>query len=466
MIDNYNYLSYNKYNMENKDSNQPTVNKIEIDESTQEPIIVEIPESQIMGQAFSDAKEEQPIVKADFFEETKSAKSVGKQMVMKGLGLSKKENININKRQKLFKLSFTILFIVFVVGVLIFTFYKDFFGREDKFPTWSELLDILSEGWKYFLFGLFALFLAYLFKALKLSILCKPLSGKFHFKTCFETGIIGHYYNYVTPLAVGGQPFEIYHLSKHGVHGGVASSLPIATYVLNQFAFVILGIAFMIMFKYNTLGMSSELYGTFPITFTVMAIVGLVLCFITPFLIFIFCLMPRFGALLVHFAIFIGGKLRLIRNPKKTTYKFIKNIVHNTQCLKKIFTKPIPAILCFILSFCEHIASASIAYFALKTFGFNSGESNVVLEWIQIVQIVMMLTYAISFIPTPGNAGAADLSFYLLFSTSLAAGLAFPAMVLWRMMGFYSFIVIGFTFATLKKRSDHRKERLSHNVPQ
>ncbi len=450
--------------MDKKDFEQPIVNKIEIDEVTKEPIIVELAEDEIDERIFSETELDHPIEKANFFEDIKKNRSVGRQIIMDGLGLTKKESEAVNKRQKIFKISFTVLFIVFVVGVLIFTFYKDFFGRQDEFPSWSELLSILSNGWKYFALALVALFLAYLFKALKLTVLCKPLSGKFHFKTCFETAIIGHYYNYVTPLAVGGQPFEIYHLSKHGVHGGVASSLPIATYVLNQFSFVILGIAFLIMFNYNTLEMSSSLYNTFPTTFTVMAIIGLSLCFLTPFLIFIFCLMPRFGAMLVRFVVAIGGKLRLIKNPKKTTYKLTKSIIRNAQCLKKIFTKPIPAIICFIFSFGEHLASASIAYFALKTFGFSSGENNIVLEWLQIVQIVMMLTYAISFIPTPGNAGAADLSFYLLFSTSLAAGLAFPAMALWRLMGFYSFIIIGFIFATVKKRSDKRKQRLGKSL--
>ncbi len=450
--------------MSKKDKRKPIVEMIDFDERTQEPVIVTLPDGEIPAQVAFDAEQVEPIKKADFFEETTSARSVGKQMVMKGLGLNSKENELINKRQRLFKSLFTVVFVVFVIGVLIFTFYKDFFGRQDKFPSGEELLGILSEGWKFFMLGLFALFLAYLFKALKLSVLCKSLSGKFHFKTCFETGIIGHYYNYVTPLAVGGQPFEIYHLSRHGIRGGIATSLPIATYVLNQFAFVIIGIVFMIMFKYNTLGMSDSLYNTFPTAFMVMAIVGLSFCFLMPFLIFLFCLMPKFGAMLVRIAVFIGAKLRLIRNPKKTTYRLIKNIIHNTQCLKKIFSRPIPAIICFIFSFGEHIASASIAYFALKTFAFTSGEGNILLEWLQIVQIVMLLTYAISFIPTPGNAGAADLSFYLLFSTSLAAGLAFPAMVLWRMMAFYSFIVIGFIFATLKKNSDNRKARLNKSI--
>jgi uncharacterized membrane protein YbhN (UPF0104 family) len=73
----------------------------------------------------------------------------------------------------------------------------------------------------------------------------------------------------------------------------------------------------------------------------------------------------------------------------------------------------------------------------------------------------MVLYAAISFIPTPGNSGAADASFYTLFKVGLVsvAGLSFPAMLLWRLLSFYSFIIIGFTFTTLKRKSDRRKEK-------
>ena len=70
------------------------------------------------------------------------------------------------------------------------------------------------------------------------------------------------------------------------------------------------------------------------------------------------------------------------------------------------------------------------------------------------------MTSAISFIPTPGNSGAADLSFFLLFEAVLVSGLAFPAMVVWRLFSFYSTIIIGFLFATFKKKSDLKKQKL------
>ncbi len=404
------------------------------------------------------------IQKADFVEsfENVNAKNVAKEVIVPHvLGIKNDEQTNINKRQKLFKTLISIAFIVFVVAVLAFTFYKDFFANEQDFPTWREVKYILKVGGVFLALAIFSLFLCYLFKALKLSVLCKSLTGRFHFITCFETGIIGHYYNCVTPLAVGGQPFEIYHLSKHGVHGGVASSLPIATYSLNQFSFVIFGVVSLLLFKNNTLNVPSSIYYSFPPTFKVLAIIGLCLCALVPLMIIIFSLMPTIGAKVVHLVVFIGSKLRIIKHPKETEYKTVKNIIHNSQCLKRIFSRPLAGLICFLLSFMEQIASVSIAYFSLKTFGYGTlfaGYTHPLLEWAQVAQLVTLLNFSISFIPTPGNSGAADLSFYLLFSSSLAAGMAFPAMTIWRFLAFYSYIVIGFIFATLKKRADRRKE--------
>ncbi len=407
------------------------------------------------------------IEKADFFEQDKSAKTLGQKIINPTITGKNIDDESINKRQKILKKLFTAVFVIFVLGVLVFTFYNDFIApSEDRDPLlWSDLMKIFSVGWMYLLFAFICLFLCYFFKALKLSILCKSLTNAWHFKTCFETAIIGHYYNYVTPLAVGGQPFEIYHLSNHGVHGGVAASLPIATYALNQFAFVILSIVFLALFKNNTLQVNDALLSAFPVAFNYLAIAGACVCVIMPFLIIVFSLMPKFGTKLVKSVMNIGSKLKIVKDPQKTTDLTIKNLVQNAQCIRKMFHMPLTSLLCFVLSFLEHLASASIAYFVLKVFCFPTFTQSVpmVLEWLQVVQFVLIISCSVSFVPTPGNTGAADLSFYMLFTAGLASGLAFPAMVTWRVLGYYSFILIGFIFATIRKRVDRRIRRRKQN---
>jgi uncharacterized protein (TIRG00374 family) len=185
------------------------------------------------------------------------------------------------------------------------------------------------------------------------------------------------------------------------------------------------------------------------------AIIGFVLGVVAPLMIIVFSILPRFCSILVHFVIHVGGKLKLIKRPKETTYKTLKTVMHNSKCIKKMATNPLLLIVNFILSLLESLSLVSIAYFTLKFFGFE-WHDNGLLEWLQICQLSMILYLAISFIPTPGNSGAADFSFFFLFSAGLLPGLAFPAMMTWRMIGYYSFIILGFIFITWKKKSEKK----------
>ena len=430
--------------------------QIKFDEKTSEPIIVEVSEKDYLeaNPEYNVDKNESDFVKL------KSAKGTRKQLTMKKVfGL--KKDADISKRQKVFKTIVTALFIVFMGGVLAYTAYNDFFASGKDLASFDEVVGILGHGWPFLVCAFICLFLAYLFKALKISIMCKSMTGKAHFKTSFETGIIGLYYNNVTPLAVGGQPFEIYHLSRHGVKGGVASSIPIATFFLNQFAFVVLGAIALILFNTNAFGTPLHITGVFPPVFSVLAIIGLVCCIFMPSLVVLFSMLPKVGAKLVHLIVSIGAKMKIVKNPIETTNKTIKTVVHNSHCIKKLAKSPLVFSSTLLLSFLENFANVSIAFFSLKTFGYDLPDVNIFVEWAQVMQICFILFASITFIPTPGNSGAADLSFYLLFSAGITvAGLAFPAMITWRIVSFYSTIIIGFVFASVKKKADAKRELL------
>ena len=142
----------------------------------------------------------------------------------------------------------------------------------------------------------------------------------------------------------------------------------------------------------------------------------------------------------------------------------MRTVIHNSKCIKKFATTPVSFIVSFLLSVAEWCATCSIAYFTLRFFGFEIENVGGMMEWLQITEMCLILYAAISFIPTPGNSGAADLSFYALFQVKLMAGLAFSAMVVWRVLSFYSFIIIGFIFTTLRKKSEQKKSTLSDNL--
>ncbi|MBE7090110.1 MAG: flippase-like domain-containing protein [Clostridiales bacterium] len=432
---------------------EPVISKIEIDKKTAEPVLVEVPLDEI-----PQTVEETTDVAVPEKKKKKRSKEEF-QLEMPEVGFV--DNSSISKKQKLFKNICMIAFVVLVVGVLAFTFYNDFLapGEDKTFPSWSEILGVFGNYWYFLILAFVAIFGCYFFKGAKLSVMCKALTGKAHFKTCIETGIIGTYYNNVTPLAVGGQPFEIYHLSKHGVHGGVASSMPIATFFLNQFAFVILSVISIIFMQTNVLGVPESVlaeFSTVTTVLTTLAIIGSVLCIFVPGLVIMFSIMPRTCSKLVHFVFWLGGKLRLVRNPKVLEFKVMKTVIQNAKCIKIIASRPLVFLSMLLLSFLEQFANVSIAFFTLKFFGFNIGVVGI-REWLIVSQFCFILYSSISFVPTPGNSGAADLSFYLLFNIGLISGFSFPAMLVWRCLSFYFHLLFGFVFTTYKRKSDHKK---------
>ncbi len=420
-----------------------TYEQFEIDEKTSKIIAVDLKDCPPINDKNTDDKPK-TIAKM---------KTIGKQLVMSQLlGIDE----TTNKRQRILKTVWSVTFVVLVLAVLVWTFINDFASGE-PLPSGKVLLDIFGSNWYFLALALASVGACYLLKGLKLSIMCKSMTKKWHFKTCVETGVYGIYYNNVTPLAVGGQPFEIRYLSRHGVHGGVASSLPIATFFLNQLAFVLLGIVSLVLFSFNGLNIPMEMVNATPTVTSILAIVGLALCIIMPILVVTFSLMPRVGATIVRLVFFLASKFKIVKNPEQLRYKTTKTVIHNSKCLKKIATNPLVFISSFLISFGEQLANCSIAYFTLKFFGFNWPAQNLA-EWAQVVQLCIILYAGISFIPTPGNSGAADLSFYLLFRTGLNAsgysGFAFPAMITWRILSFYLYIIIGFILS-VRKRHEH-----------
>ena len=365
----------------------------------------------------------------------------------------------IKKRQKIYKRLCYVFFIIFVLIVFAFTIYDDFFSKNEVSLPFSELILVLQNTWFYLIFAFLCLALSYLLKGLKLSVLCKAETNKWHFTTCMGTGVVGHYYNYITPLAVGGQPFEIYHLSKSGISGGVAYSLPVATYILNQIAFVFLGITAIVLYNFKLMGFNTtaQYYALAPQLVTTLAIIGCCFCLIMPLIVLMFSILPRASAYLVRLTIGVGNKLKIIKNPQLFHYKTMRSVVRNAKSLKDIAKHPWAFIFTFLLGFGETFAHTSIAYFTLKFFGFNWAETPRFFEWLQVVMLVLMISFAVSFIPTPGNSGAADFSFYSIFKSQLNYGLAFPAMLTWRIISFYTYIIIGFIFTKAKKRTGNKK---------
>ena len=244
-------------------------------------------------------------------------------------------------------------------------------------------------------------------------------------RAAFETVVLGRYYDCITPSGAGGQPFQIYHLHSHGYTGGTKSAMPLASFITTQYAFVILALVLFI-FNNNT----ADVVGI-----RIAAYVGLLAYSAVPTMVALTAISPALSGRIVGFFVRIGAKLRLVKDPEGTIGKVEGALQRYSGSLRLIAANRSLLLTLFALSLVYQISICSIPFFAVRIFGGRLG-------YLQSLTMCLYVYASVTIVPTPGNAGAAEGSFYLLFDQLDTSGV-FWAMLIWRFLCYYLFILLG-----------------------
>ena len=114
--------------------------------------------------------------------------------------------------------------------------------------------------------------------------------------------------------------------------------------------------------------------------------------------------------------------------------------VREYQKSMRLFTSNIFVVfLSLLLSFLYIIVQGTIPF--LIYCAFNGFDPTM---WWTILSKLVILECAVSFIPLPGGAGASELSFTAMFGSLFAGGSFFWAILIWRLIVYYAFILQGF----------------------
>lgn len=245
-------------------------------------------------------------------------------------------------------------------------------------------------------------------------------------KLASRTVLLGKYYDNITPAAIGGQPFQIYYMRKNsGLSKGNSTSIPIFGMITGQIGFLIVA---PICFIFG-----SHLINN-PVLITT-AWFGLLFYAFWPIVIASATFFPRQTTTVIKFIIKTLAKIRIVKNQKSALEKVETEISEYVKSVKKIVKTRALFIKTIVYSVCFNLLIASIPFFVLKAFGGNTD------YWICLTTTIAVMA-AVYFVPTPGNAGAAEGTFFLVFS-GLSSGYVFWAMLAWRFFSYYIYIIIG-----------------------
>ncbi|MBQ7508785.1 MAG: flippase-like domain-containing protein [Spirochaetales bacterium] len=326
-----------------------------------------------------------------------------------------------------------IFFIVLNVAIIGFMVYKEFFSGEA-----AGFSDLVID-WRYLLPALSCFLVMVLAEGAKFGQLIFHTAGKRDIGGGFAVGILGRYYDNITPMGSGGQPFQMHYLHKRGYDSGTSGSIPMAGFISSQLVFVLIALVVLIV-------------GRASITDTYIKItawVGLVMYAFLPVCAIVFAIWPSALHTMIAGPIRFLGRHRILKNPEDKVQKVIHSVSSTAESMRMIGSNWKLLIHMIITSVLFRIALMSIPYFVLHFFGVNA-------SYLEVFFQVTFITASMTIIPTPGNSGAAEVSFYLVFS-SLAGDSLFWAITMWRVLCYYSWLAIGLVYIMVKAFHKERK---------
>ena len=271
-----------------------------------------------------------------------------------------------------------------------------------------------------------------------MQIFSQDMYPKFKFKNTFLCTIIGQYFNCITPLSSGGQPFQAYYYNRFGMP--LSKSLPMllcrfVSYQLTTSAFC--AVVLLLRLQY---------FVDDNPALTTLVIIGFVggLGLLSALLAIAFW---RSGIVkLVTIVFRLLAKMHIVKNPDEKIAGVTKTIddcyveMHYLLKRPKLFAKSIG------VTFVQLLEYFAISYVIMRGLGCDGD----ILTVVSCQAFVYMIS---SFVPTPGAMGAAETSYALFFGTIYpSASFVALSTFIWRFLTFYFPIVTGMVVTLLVNR--------------
>jgi len=252
------------------------------------------------------------------------------------------------------------------------------------------------------------------------------------FMNMFKLIISTQFFNAITPFSTGGQPFQIYILTKHhNMRGGRVSSASVQNLVSYQVALVAYGVIAIIMqFLHSDLIFSSLSNSLIVLGFSLNTLVV------------IFLLILSNSEKGIHFissgALKILIKLKFIKNKEKAKEKLLKYLKDFSEHTEDIWENKALFIYSVFLHMLKLSAFYAVTFFISKALG---------LSGITLAKALLVGAYTMMFtslIPIPGAGVGAEFGFLAFFGPVIVGPKAVAIMLIWRILTYYIGLVAGF----------------------
>ncbi len=359
-----------------------------------------------------------------------------------------KEKVEQQKTQKTqwLNLAFFVLNILILAAILIY--------QSTTFGVVS--LEVLKENARFsILFYTILLFVVImLLETIRTHILLYKATKQFRPFLCYKASAICRYYDCVTPFASGGQPFEIFYLNSRGVHGGIATSVPLTKAMYNNVAFILVSVFVLICNSKIFTGQEQNLI-------IIWGIISLCISCLILFILVLFAISKRVMPKILMGCLKLGRRLHFIKDERVLFSKYMRTILEFQKSTRHYIANiwiSITSVLCSAVILIVKAFIPVMLYWAFHT----EATLEIIIE---ILSKFILVELATKYIPIPGGSGVAEISFSALFAALFNDGTLFWAMLFWRIMNYFIYLfqgmaVLVYDFAYGNKKNKAYKIKL------
>ncbi len=337
------------------------------------------------------------------------------------------------------KKSFGLWFIIFSALIMLFILFKN----DDLINLFKVIKNI---NLNYIIIALTFIFIFWFFEAFMIyKLIIKFTHHKKNLKTfwlAIKVTMIGQYYSNITPLATGGQPVQLYVLKDDNISLSNGTAILISKFLLFQIGVTIYSLI-LAVYKIKLLAgyySSASIFIIAGLTLNTIMLSAIVLIAFNQQILLKIC-EAVYGLLL---------KIHVIKDVKEIMDRTEKFVAEYKESIGKLKEDYYFTIKMYAITFIQLTVFFSTTFFVYKSLNLN--ETNI----IDIICLQSFLYMAVSFIPTPGTAGASEVGFILLLGHLFPSNIISTATLLWRGISYYFSLIFSgiFSFAvtTLGKK--------------
>ena len=332
--------------------------------------------------------------------------------------------------------------LLFFIILVLITFYVLFRKQDPK-----ELLNIIiSAKTNYVLIGILLMLLYFLAEAYNVKIILKTLNDRnIPIIKALKYTFIGFFFSSITPAASGGQPVEIYYMTKEKIKGENATLAMLIILSGFQICTILLGIICAIL---NPQILTSRIIPLF--------VIGVIINGFVLSIMMICIFSKKLTKKLINIIIKLINFFKF-KNKEKIAEKLLNAIEKYNESSAFIISHKKEYIKSILIVLIQVIIYYSVPFCIVKAFDINT------YNYFQIFTMQSILHTAVSSMPLPGTIGVSELVFLDIFNPVFGTKKLNGAMLLNRGITFYLYVILSLLVVTYNYIKINRKKESVSN---